>query len=150
MGRARDCALLEAQKQGLNVDFKPSPIQRLRLLWTRCVQGTSSAEGDGSHFTGRRDLLGLDGCAITFAKKRHAMSLLSTSNRAHQSHNVCVAHMQAWAGVWPDSEAPGCYTFALEEILPACGAGRSLKAPRVPHRRAACHPDLTFAYFPES
>ena len=91
------------------------------------------------------DLLALGWLANYVREKRHGDVCYFNVNRHINPTNVCVAHCKLCAfGRSPD--APGAYTFALEEIWQRAEQGLREGATEF-HLVGGLHPDLPFAYF---
>ncbi len=91
------------------------------------------------------DLLALGWLANYVREKRHGDVCYFNVNRHINPTNVCVAHCKLCAfGRSPD--APGAYTFALEEIWQRAEQGLREGATEF-HLVGGLHPDLPFDYF---
>src|SRR5256712_400015 len=90
-------------------------------------------------------LLPLGGLANSAREKRRGNVFFLNNNRHINPTNVCVAHCRLCAfGRSPD--APGAYTFALEEIFERAEQGVREGATEF-HLVGGLHPDLPFQYF---
>src|SRR3989441_5624953 len=90
-------------------------------------------------------LLPAGGFGTYVRERRHGTFCYSNTNRHINPTNVCVAHCRLCAfGRSPD--APGAYTFALEEIFERAEQGVREGATEF-HLVGGLHPDLPFQYF---
>ena len=78
-------------------------------------------------------------------EKTHGDICYFNVNRHINPTNVCVAHCKLCA-FGRDPEAPGAYTFALEEIWQRAEQGVREGATEF-HMVGGLHPDLPFEYF---
>ncbi len=91
------------------------------------------------------DLLAIGWLGNYVREKRHGNVCYFNINRHINPTNVCVAHCRLCAfGRSPD--APGAYTFALEEIFERAEQGVREGATEF-HLVGGLHPDLPFQYF---
>jgi aminodeoxyfutalosine synthase len=103
-----------------------------------------SAE-DGLALFESHDMLALGWLANHVREKRHGDICYFNVNRHINPTNVCVAHCKLCAfGRSP--EAPGAYTFALEEIFQRAAQGVAEGATEF-HIVGGLHPDLPFDYY---
>src|SRR6202022_178694 len=93
------------------------------------------------------DLLAVGWLANHVREKRHGNVTYYNVNRHINPTNVCVAHCKLCA-FGRDPNAPGAYTFALEEIYQRADQGVREGATEF-HIVGGLHPDLTFDYFLE-
>ena len=120
-------------------DFRLDPIAPKVLAGERL-----SAE-DGLALFESRDMLALGWLANHVREKRHGNVCYFNVNRHINPTNVCVAHCKLCAfGRSPD--APGAYTFALEEIFQRAAQGVAEGATEF-HIVGGLHPDLPFDYY---
>ena len=87
------------------------------------------------------------GSRITCAKSATATSTYFNVNRHINPTNVCVAHCKLCA-FGRDPDAPGAYTFALEEIYQRAEQGVREGATEF-HIVGGLHPDLPFDHYLE-
>jgi aminodeoxyfutalosine synthase len=100
---------------------------------------------DGLALFESNDLLALGWLANHERERRHGDICYFNVNRHINPTNVCVAHCQLCAfGRSPD--APGAYTFALEEIFQRASEGVAEGATEF-HIVGGLHPDLPFDYY---
>jgi aminodeoxyfutalosine synthase len=91
------------------------------------------------------DLLAVGWLANAVRERRHGNVCYYNVNRHINPTNVCVAHCRLCAfGRSPD--APGAYTYALEEIFQRAAQGVAEGATEF-HIVGGLHPDLPFDYF---
>jgi aminodeoxyfutalosine synthase len=93
------------------------------------------------------DLLAVGWLANYVREKRHGNITYYNVNRHINPTNVCVAHCKLCA-FGRDPNAPGAYTFALEEIYARAEQGVREGATEF-HIVGGLHPDLPFEYFLE-
>jgi aminodeoxyfutalosine synthase len=93
------------------------------------------------------DLLAVGWLANHVREKRHGNITYYNVNRHINPTNVCVAHCKLCA-FGRDPNAPGAYTFALEEIYARAAQGVREGATEF-HIVGGLHPDLPFEYFLE-
>ena len=91
------------------------------------------------------DLLAIGWLANYVREKRHGNTCFFNVNRHINPTNVCVAHCKLCA-FGRDPNAPGAYTFALEEIYQRAEQGMREGATEF-HMVGGLHPDLPFEYF---
>jgi aminodeoxyfutalosine synthase len=103
-----------------------------------------SAE-DGIALYRSPDLLATGWLANYVREKRHGNTCFFNVNRHINPTNVCVAHCKLCA-FGRDPNAPGAYTFALEEIYQRAEQGMREGATEF-HMVGGLHPDLPFEYF---
>jgi aminodeoxyfutalosine synthase len=93
------------------------------------------------------DLLAVGWLANHVREKRHGNVTYFNVNRHINPTNVCVAHCRLCA-FGRDPNAPGAYTFALEEIYQRAEQGAREGATEF-HIVGGLHPDLTFDHYLE-
>jgi aminodeoxyfutalosine synthase len=93
------------------------------------------------------DLLALGWLANRERERRHGNVCYFNINRHINPTNVCVAHCKLCA-FGRDPNAPGAYTYALEEIWQRAEQGAREGATEF-HMVGGLHPDLPFDYFLE-
>jgi len=91
------------------------------------------------------DLLAIGWLANSVREKRYGNTCFFNINRHINPTNVCVAHCKLCA-FGRDPNAPGAYTFALEEIYQRAEQGMREGATEF-HMVGGLHPDLPFEYF---
>jgi aminodeoxyfutalosine synthase len=118
---------------------------RLQPIANKVLAGERLSFEDGVTLYSSPDLLGLGWLANHVREKRHGNVCYFNVNRHINPTNVCVAHCKLCAfGRSPD--APGAYTFALEEIWQRAEQGLREGATEF-HLVGGLHPDLPFNYF---
>ena len=118
---------------------------RLAPIAAKVLAGERLSFEDGVALYRSPDLLALGWLANDVREKRHGDVCYFNVNRHINPTNVCVAHCKLCAfGRSPD--APGAYTFALEEIWQRAEQGL-LEGATEFHLVGGLHPDLPFAYF---
>jgi aminodeoxyfutalosine synthase len=118
---------------------------RLEPIAAKLMAGERLSFEDGVTLYRSPDLLGLGWLANYVREKRHGNVCYFNVNRHINPTNVCVAHCKLCAfGRSPD--APGAYTFALEEIWQRAEQGAREGATEF-HLVGGLHPDLPFEYF---
>jgi aminodeoxyfutalosine synthase len=130
-----------------NVSTKPPVIDdpRLRSIADKVVSGERLSHEDGIALYRTPDLLSVGWLANFIREKRHGDVCYFNVNRHINPTNVCVAHCRLCA-FGRDANAPGAYTFALEEIWQRAEQGVREGATEF-HLVGGLHPDLPFAYF---
>ena len=121
--------------------------QRLKPISERVLAGERLSVADGIALYRSPDLLALGWLANHVREKRHGNVTYFNVNRHINPTNVCVAHCKLCA-FGRDPNAPGAYTFALEEIYQRAEQGVREGATEF-HIVGGLHPDLTFDYFLE-
>jgi len=117
----------------------------LRPIADKVLAGERLSFDDGIALYRTSDLLALGWLANSVREQRHGNICYFNINRHINPTNVCVAHCRLCAfGRSPD--APGAYTFALEEIWQRAEQGMSEGATEF-HMVGGLHPDLPFEYF---
>jgi aminodeoxyfutalosine synthase len=118
---------------------------RLQPIAAKVMAGERLTADDGLALYRSPDLLAIGWLANHVREKRHGAVCYFNVNRHINPTNVCVAHCKLCAfGRSPD--APGAYTFALEEIWQRAEQGLREGATEF-HLVGGLHPDLPFAYF---
>jgi len=118
---------------------------RLEPIAAKVLAGERLSLEDGVALYRSPDLLALGWLANYVREKRHGNVCYFNVNRHINPTNVCVAHCKLCAfGRSPD--APGAYTFALEEIWQRAEQGLREGATEF-HLVGGLHPDLPFDYF---
>jgi aminodeoxyfutalosine synthase len=118
---------------------------RLEPIAAKVMAGERLTADDGLKLYRSPDLLAIGWLANHVREKRHGAVCYFNVNRHINPTNVCVAHCKLCAfGRSPD--APGAYTFALEEIWQRAEQGLREGATEF-HLVGGLHPDLPFAYF---
>ena len=117
----------------------------LKPIADKVLAGERLTFDDGISLYRTNDLLALGWLANSVREQRHGSVCYYNVNRHINPTNVCVAHCRLCAfGRSPD--APGAYTFALEEIYQRAEAGMREGATEF-HMVGGLHPDLPFEYF---
>ena len=93
------------------------------------------------------DLLAVGWLANYVREKRHGNVTFYNVNRHINPTNVCVAHCKLCA-FGRDPEAPGAYTYKLEEMYERAAQGVREGATEI-HIVGGLHPDLSFDFFLE-
>jgi aminodeoxyfutalosine synthase len=118
---------------------------RLKDIAPKVLAGERLSSEEGLALFESHDLLALGWLANHVREKRHGNICYFNVNRHINPTNVCVAHCKLCAfGRSPD--APGAYTFALEEIFQRAAQGVSEGATEF-HIVGGLHPDLPFDYY---
>jgi len=121
--------------------------QRLKPIAERVLAGERLSVDDGIALYRSPDLLAVGWLANHVREKRHGNITYYNVNRHINPTNVCVAHCKLCA-FGRDPNAPGAYTYALEEIYQRAEQGVREGATEF-HIVGGLHPDLPFAYFLE-
>jgi aminodeoxyfutalosine synthase len=121
--------------------------QRLKPIAAKVLAGERLAHEDGVALYRSPDLLAVGWLANHVREKRHGNVTYFNVNRHINPTNVCVAHCKLCA-FGRDPNAPGAYTFALEEIYERAEQGVREGATEF-HMVGGLHPDLPFEYFLE-
>src|ERR1700752_4882673 len=120
---------------------------RLEPVAAKILAGERLNAEDGVALYQSHDLLALGWLANYVREKKHGNICYYNVNRHINPTNVCVAHCRLCAfGRSPD--APGAYTFALDEIYKRAGDGVAEGATEF-HIVGGLHPDLPFEYYLE-
>jgi aminodeoxyfutalosine synthase len=121
--------------------------QRLQPIASRVLAGERLSMDDGIALYRSPDLLAVGWLANHLREKRHGNITYFNVNRHINPTNVCVAHCRLCA-FGRDPNAPGAYTFALEEIYQRAEQGVREGATEF-HMVGGLHPDLTFDHYLE-
>jgi aminodeoxyfutalosine synthase len=119
--------------------------QRLKPVATRVFAGERLSFDDGIALYRSPDLLAVGWLANRVREQRHGNVTYYNVNRHINPTNVCVAHCRLCA-FGRDPDAPGAYTYALEEIYQRAEQGVREGATEF-HLVGGLHPDLPFEYF---
>jgi len=134
-----------AQHSEMNTSAPVIDDARLEPIAAKVLAGERLSFEDGVTLYRSSDLLALGWLANYVREKRHGNICYFNVNRHINPTNVCVAHCKLCAfGRSPD--APGAYTFALEEIWQRAEQGLREGATEF-HLVGGLHPDLPFNYF---
>src|SRR5580658_9373404 len=117
----------------------------LRPIADKVLAGDRLSFDDGIALYRTSDLLALGWLANSVREQRHGNVCYFNINRHINPTNVCVAHCKLCA-FGRDPNAPGAYTFALEEIWQRAEQGVREGATEF-HMVGGLHPDLPFEYF---
>ncbi len=118
---------------------------RLKPAAARVLGSERLSFDDGIALYRSPDLLATGWLANFVREKRHGNICYFNVNRHINPTNVCVAHCKLCA-FGRDPDAPGAYTFALEEIYHRAEQGLREGATEF-HIVGGLHPDLPFDYF---
>jgi aminodeoxyfutalosine synthase len=118
---------------------------RLQPIAEKVLAGERLSADDGATLYRTPDLLGLGWLANHVRERRHGNVCYFNINRHINPTNVCVAHCKLCA-FGRDPNAPGAYTYALEEIWQRAEQGVREGATEF-HMVGGLHPDLPFQYF---
>ena len=121
--------------------------QRLKPIAEKVLAGERLSMDDGITLYRSPDLLAVGWLANHVREKRHGNITYYNVNRHINPTNVCVAHCKLCA-FGRDPNAPGAYTFALEEIYQRAEQGVREGATEF-HIVGGLHPDLTFDHYLE-
>jgi len=121
--------------------------QRLKPIAEKVLAGERLSMDDGIALYRSPDLLAVGWLANHIREKRHGNVTYFNVNRHINPTNVCVAHCKLCA-FGRDPDAPGAYTFALEEIYQRAEQGVREGATEF-HIVGGLHPDLTFDHYLE-
>jgi aminodeoxyfutalosine synthase len=118
---------------------------RLKPVAEKILAGERLNAADGLALYESNDLLAVGWLANHVREQRHGDVCYYNINRHINPTNVCVAHCRLCAfGRSPD--APGAYTFALDEIYQRAAEGVAEGATEF-HIVGGLHPDLPFDYY---
>jgi aminodeoxyfutalosine synthase len=118
---------------------------RLEPIAPKVLAGQRLTAEEGLALFESHDLLALGWLANHVREKKHGNVCYFNVNRHINPTNVCVAHCKLCAfGRSPD--APGAYTFALEEVFQRAAQGVAEGATEF-HIVGGLHPDLPFDYY---
>ena len=120
---------------------------RLKPIASKVLAGERLSVDDGMTLYRSPDLLAVGWLANHVREKRHGNITYYNVNRHINPTNVCVAHCRLCA-FGRDPNAPGAYTFALEEIYQRAEQGVREGATEF-HIVGGLHPDLTFDHYLE-
>jgi aminodeoxyfutalosine synthase len=120
---------------------------RLKPVATKVLAGERLSLDDGITLYRSPDLLAVGWLANHVREQRHGNITYYNVNRHINPTNVCVAHCRLCA-FGRDPNAPGAYTFALEEIYQRAEQGVREGATEF-HIVGGLHPDLTFEHYLE-
>jgi aminodeoxyfutalosine synthase len=118
---------------------------RLRPIAEKVFGGTRLDMSDGIALYRSPDLLTVGWLANFVREKKHGDVCYYNVNRHINPTNVCVAHCRLCA-FGRDPDAPGAYTYALDEIWQRGEQGVRAGATEF-HLVGGLHPDLPFEYF---
>jgi len=121
--------------------------QRLKPIADKVLAGERLSFDDGVQLYRSPDLLAVGWLANHVREKKHGSVTYYNVNRHINPTNVCVAHCKLCA-FGRDPNAPGAYTFALDEIYQRAEQGVREGATEF-HIVGGLHPDLPFEYFLE-
>src|ERR1700692_1245816 len=119
--------------------------EQLKPIAEKVFAGERLNAEDGVTLYRSPDLLAIGWLANYVREKRHGNVCYFNVNRHINPTNVCVAHCKLCA-FGRDPNAPGAYTFALEEIWQRAEEGMREGATEF-HMVGGLHPDLPFEYF---
>src|ERR1017187_9106643 len=119
--------------------------EQLKSIAKKVLAGERLTAEDGVTLYRSPDLLATGWLANYVREKRHGNTCFFNVNRHINPTNVCVAHCKLCA-FGRDPNAPGAYTFALEEIYQRAEQGTREGATEF-HMVGGLHPDLPFEYF---
>ncbi len=118
---------------------------QLEPIAKKVLAGERLTAEDGLALYESHDLLAVGWLANYVREKRHGNICYYNVNRHINPTNVCVAHCRLCAfGRSPD--APGAYTFALDEVWQRAAQGVAEGATEF-HIVGGLHPDLPFEYY---
>src|SRR5712675_145598 len=121
--------------------------ERLKPIADKVLAGERLSFDDGLVLYRSPDLLAMGWLANSVREKHYGNTCFFNVNRHINPTNVCVAHCKLCA-FGRDPNAPGAYTFALEEIYQRAEQGVREGATEF-HIVGGLHPDLSFDYFME-
>jgi aminodeoxyfutalosine synthase len=121
--------------------------QRLKPIAERVLAGSRLDMDDGISLYRSPDLLAVGWLANQVREKRHGNITYYNVNRHINPTNVCIAHCRLCA-FGRDPNAPGAYTYALEEIYQRAEQGMREGVTEF-HIVGGLHPDLTFEHYLE-
>jgi aminodeoxyfutalosine synthase len=119
--------------------------ERLKAVAAKVLAGERLTADDGITLYRSPDLLAMAWLANFVREKMHGNTCYFNVNRHINPTNVCVAHCKLCA-FGRDPNAPGAYTYALEEIYQRAEQGVREGATEF-HMVGGLHPDLPFEYF---
>jgi aminodeoxyfutalosine synthase len=118
---------------------------RLKPIADKVLSGERLSFADGMLLYRSPDLLAVGWLANHVREARHGDVCYYNVNRHINPTNVCVAHCRLCA-FGRDPNAPGAYTYALDEIWQRAEQGVRAGATEF-HLVGGLHPDLPFEYF---
>jgi aminodeoxyfutalosine synthase len=118
---------------------------RLKPVAEKVLAGQRLSFDDGVVLYRTHDLLAVGWLANYVREKRHGNVCYYNINRHINPTNVCVAHCRLCA-FGRDPEAPGAYTYALEEVWERAAQGVREGATEF-HIVGGLHPDLSFDFY---
>ena len=118
---------------------------RLKPVTEKVLAGERLGFDDGVTLYRSNDLLAIGWLANCVREKLHGNICYYNVNRHINPTNVCVAHCRLCA-FGRDPDAPGAYTYALEEIWQRAEQGVREGATEF-HIVGGLHPDLPFQYY---
>src|ERR1700726_3780851 len=121
--------------------------KRLKPIADKVFAGERLSFDDGVLLYRSPDLLAIGWLANSVRENRYGNTCFFNINRHINPTNVCVAHCKLCA-FGRDPNAPGAYTFALEEIYQRAEQGVREGATEF-HIVGGLHPDLTFDHYLE-
>jgi aminodeoxyfutalosine synthase len=128
----------------MGAEFKTTD-GRLEPIAKKILAGERLSASDGLALFESHDLLAVGWLANHVREQKHGNLCYYNVNRHINPTNVCVAHCRLCAfGRSPD--APGAYTFSLEQIWARAGEGVAEGATEF-HIVGGLHPDLPFSYY---
>ena len=119
----------------------------LKPIADKVLAGERLSFEDGVALFQSPDLLAVGWLANYVREKRHGNTTYYNVNRHINPTNVCVAHCKLCA-FGRDPNAPGAYTYALEEVYQRAAQGVREGATEF-HIVGGLHPDLSFDHFLE-
>ncbi len=119
----------------------------LKPIADKVLAGERLSFEDGVALFRSPDLLAVGWLANYVREKRHGNVTYYNVNRHINPTNVCVAHCKLCA-FGRDPNAPGAYTYALEEVYQRAAQGVREGATEF-HIVGGLHPDLSFDHFLE-
>jgi aminodeoxyfutalosine synthase len=128
----------------MGAEFKTTD-GRLDPIAQKILAGERLSASDGLVLFESHDLLAVGWLANHLREQKHGNLCYYNVNRHINPTNVCVAHCRLCAfGRSPD--APGAYTFSLEQIWARAAEGVAEGATEF-HIVGGLHPDLPFSYY---
>ena len=118
---------------------------RLKPVAEKVMGGERLDAADGLTLYESNDLLAVGWLANHVREKRHGDICYFNVNRHINPTNVCVAHCRLCA-FGRSADAPGAYTFAIDEILQRASEGVAEGATEF-HIVGGLHPDLPYEYY---
>jgi aminodeoxyfutalosine synthase len=117
----------------------------LKPIAEKVLAGERLTFDDGIALYRTHDLLAVGYLANHVREQRHGNVCYYNVNRHINPTNVCVAHCRLCA-FGRDPNAPGAYTYAIEEILARADQGVAQGATEF-HIVGGLHPELTFEFY---